>query len=42
MLWDESQKCYGIKVNANTQYFEKIISDLKIKPAEKDENGNWL
>lgn len=42
MLWDEIQKCYSIKVNANTQYFEKIISDLNIKPAEKDENGNWV
>ena len=44
MLWDEKdgQKGYITKVNSNSKYFEKIISDLNIAPAEKDENGYWV
>lgn len=44
MLWDErdGQKGYITKINANTPCFEKIVSDLNIKPAEKDEDGNWV
>ena len=43
MLWDEKdgQKGYIIKVNSNMERFNKIISEMNIKPAEKDENGNW-
>ena len=44
MLWDEreGQKGYITKINSNTQFFEKVVLDLLIKPAEKDQNGNWV
>lgn len=44
MLWEErdGQKVDVVKVDSNAQSFDKLVSDLNIKPAEKDSNGNWL
>ena len=44
MLWEErdGQKVDVVKVDSNAQSFDKLVSDLNIKPAEKDRNGNWL
>lgn len=43
-IWDEKdgQKGYITKVNSDTTLFDKIITEMKIKPAEKDKSGNWL